>query len=133
MFLNKLDTQSKEVFLMLAHHVARSDESFSDVQKSLIDGYAKEMDINDVEFDENKFSLEECLKTITDKDSQKIILMEILAIVYTDNIIHPAEKDIIDTIVDIWKINSSLVVVYGEWAKNLLSLHIQGEALLELN
>jgi len=133
MFLNKLDTESKKVFLMLANHVARSDESFSDVQKSLISGYAKEMDVHDVDFDENQFSLEKCIETVTDKDNQKIILMEILAIVYTDNIMHPAEKEIIDTIVDVWNINSSLVVVYGEWSKSLLSLHIQGEALLELN
>ena len=45
MFLNKLDTKSKEVFLQLAHHVARSDESFTDMQKSLIGGYLKEMNI----------------------------------------------------------------------------------------
>jgi len=133
MFLNKLNTQSKKVFLMLAHHVAKSDESFSDIQKSLIDGYKNEMNIEDVSFDENEFSLKKHLEIITNKDDQKIILMEILAIVYTDSIMHPAEKEIIDTIVDVWKINSSLVIVYGEWSKNLLSLHIQGDALLDLN
>jgi uncharacterized tellurite resistance protein B-like protein len=133
MFLNKLNNDEKIVFLMLANHVARSDKSFSDIQKSLIYDYAKEMDIDNIEFNENTFDLNDCIKTITDKESQKIILMEILAIVYTDNIMHPAEKDIIDTLVDVWNINSSLVVVYGEWAKSLLSLHIQGDALLELN
>ena len=46
---------------------------------------------------------------------------------------HPAEKDIIDTIVDTWNLNSSLVTVYGEWSKSLLSLQIQGEALLEVD
>jgi len=133
MFLNKLNTQSKEVFLMLAYHVAKSDESFSDIQKSLIDGYKNEMNIKDVNFNENEFSLKKHLEKITNKDDQKIILMEILAIVYTDSIMHPAEKEIIDTIVDVWEINSSLVIVYGEWSKNLLSLHIQGDALLDLN
>lgn len=133
MYLNKLDKQSKEVFLMLAHLVARSDESFSDMQKSLIGGYLNELNIPDVEFKEDEFSLVECISIITDKEYQKIILIEILAIVYTDNVMHPAEKEIIDTIVDTWNINSSLVVVYGEWSRSLLSLHIQGEALLELN
>ena len=133
MFLNKLDTKSKEVFLQLAHHVARSDESFTDMQKSLIGGYLKEMNISDVEYNNETFSLSECIKNVTDKEYQKIILIEILAIVYTDNLMHPAEKEIIDTIVDTWSINSSLVVVYGEWSRSLLSLYIQGEALLELN
>ena len=133
MFLNKLDTQAKEVFLNLAHLVARSDESFSDMQKVLINGYLKEMNIEDIDFKENEFSLVDCISKVTNKDYQKIIIIELLAIVYTDSIMHPAEKEIIDTIVDTWKINSSLVVVYGEWSKSLLSLFIQGEALLELN
>jgi len=133
MFLNKLDTQSKKAFLQLAYYVAKSDDSFSNIQKSLIEGYVKEMNIDNIEFDENNFSLEDNLKTVVNNDYQKIILMEILAIVYTDSIMHPAEKEIIDTMVDVWNINSSLVVVYGEWAKNLLSLHIQGDALLDLN
>jgi len=133
MFLNKLDKQAKEVFLNLAHHVARSDDSFSDIQRIIIDGYLKEMNIEDVDFKEDKFSLVDCISTVTDKEFQKVILIELLAIVYTDNIMHEAEKEIIDTLVDTWAINSSLVVVYGEWSRSLLSLYIQGEALLELN
>lgn len=133
MFLNKLDKQAQEVFLHLAHHVARSDESFSDMQKILIDGYLKEMDIEDINFKEDEFSLVDCISIVTDKEFQKVILIELLAIVYTDNVMHEAEKEIIDTIVDTWDINSSLVVVYGEWSRSLLSLYIQGEALLELN
>lgn len=133
MFLNKLDKQAKEVFLNLAHYVARSDDSFSNMQKSLIDGYLKEMSISDVDFKEDDFILVDCISSVTDKEFQKVILIELLAIVYTDNILHEAEKEIIDTIVDTWDINSSLVVVYGEWSRNLLSLHIQGDALLDLN
>lgn len=133
MFLNKLDIESKEAFLNLAHLVAKSDDSFSEMQKVLIDGYLSEMNIQDVNFIEEEFSLVECISKIKDIESQKIILIELLAIVYTDNIMHPAEKLIIDTIVDTWNINSSLVVVYGEWSRSLLSLYIQGEALLELN
>lgn len=133
MFLKKLDTAAKEVFLLLAHHVACSDESFSEMQKTLIDGYLDEMNIENVAYDEKTFSVEECIKTVADKEYQKIILIELLAIVYTDNIMHPAEKEIIDTLVDTWDINSSLVVVYGEWSRSMLSLHIQGEALLDLN
>ena len=132
MFLNRLDKQSKEVFLKIAHYVARSDKSFIDIQKVLISGYCTEMAIDDIKFDEHNFSLEDTLKSITDYDMQKIILMEILAIVYADSVMHEAEKDIIDTMVDTWNINSNLVIVYGEWSKSLLSLSIQGEALLDL-
>ena len=56
-----------------------------------------------------------------------------MALVNDDIKITSIEKDMLDTIVDTWNINSSLVVVYSEWSKNLLSLYVQGEALLELN
>lgn len=133
MFLSKLDQTSKTVFLTLAYHVARSDESLSDVEEMLIGGYRKEMNIPDVIYNHEDFSLTECISQVTNKEYQKVILMELLAIVYADTIMHPAEKEIIDTIVDTWNINSSLVVVFGEWAKGMLSLYVQGEALLELN
>ena len=133
MFLNRLDNNSKQLFLNLAYSVAQSDESFSDMQKELIENYASEMDIDNINFNKNDFVLESALKKVQNKDYQKLILIEILAIVYSDNIMHPAEKDIIDTIVDTWNLNSSLVTVYGEWSKSLLSLQIQGEALLEVD
>jgi len=132
MFLNKLNSEAKEAFLLLAHHVARSDKSFLPIQKELISGYLREMNVNDVDYNEESFSLSECLEKVKDKYFQKVILIELLAIVYTDNIMHSLEKEIIDEIVDTWGVNSSLVVVYSEWSKNLLSLHIQGDALLEL-
>lgn len=133
MFLNRLDNNSKQLFLNLAYSVAQSDESFSNMQKELIKNYASEMDIADIDFKKDDFILENELKKVQNKDYQKIILIEILAIVYSDNIMHPAEKEIIDTMVDNWNLNSSLVTVYGEWSKSLLSLQIQGEALLEVD
>lgn len=133
MFLNRLDNNSKEVFLSLAYYISTVDSSYENVQKTLIVKYLQEMNISDIEFKINEFSLIESIKKITNKEYQKIILIELLGIINNDNIITSIEKDMLDTIVDTWNINSSLVVVYSEWSKNLLSLYVQGEALLELN
>lgn len=133
MFLNRLDNNSKEVFLSLAYYISTVDSSYENVQKTLIVKYLQEMNISDMEFKINEFSLVESIKKITNKEYQKIILIELLGIINNDNIITSIEKDMLDTIVDTWNINSSLVVVYSEWSKNLLSLYVQGEALLELN
>ncbi len=133
MFLNRLDNNSKEVFLSLAYYISTVDSSYANVQKTLIAKYIQEMNISDIEFKINEFSLVECVKKVTNKEYQKIILIELLGIIHNDNIITPIEKEMLDTIVDTWNINSSLVVVYSEWSKNLLSLYVQGEALLELN
>ena len=133
MFLNRLDNNSKEVFLSLAYYISTIDSSYENVQKTLIAKYLQEMNISDTEFKINEFSLVECVKKVTNNEYQKIILIELLGIINNDNIITPIEKEMLDTIVDTWNINSSLVVVYSEWSKNLLSLYVQGEALLELN
>ena len=133
MFLNRLDNNSKEVFLSLAYYISTVDTSYENIKKTLIVKYLQEMNISDIEFKIDEFSLVESIKKITNKEYQKIILIELLGIINNDNIITSIEKDMLDTIVDTWNINSSLVVVYSEWSKNLLSLYVQGEALLELN
>lgn len=133
MFLNRLDNNSKEVFLSLAYYISTVDSLYVNIQKTLISKYLQEMNIADIDFDINQFELVDSVKKVTNKEDQKIILIELLGIVYNDGVITNIEKEMLDKIVDTWNINSSLVVVYSEWSKNLLSLYVQGEALLELN
>lgn len=133
MFLNRLDKNSKEVFLSLSYYISSVDSSYVQIQKTLITKYLQEMNISDTDFNINQFELVDCIKKVTNKEYQKVILIELLGIIYNDGVITNIEKDLLDTIVDTWNINSSLVVVYGEWSKSLLSLYVQGEALLELN
>jgi galactose-1-phosphate uridylyltransferase len=45
MFLNRLENEEKVAFLELAHHIARSDDDFSDQQKEIIATYCMEMQI----------------------------------------------------------------------------------------
>ena len=133
MFLNRLDSNSKEVFLFLAKYIIQADSSFVEIEEVLINKYLQEMNITNIKFEKDESLLQEYIKRVTNKEYQKIILIELLGIVYNDNVMTSIEKEIIDTIVDIWNMNSSLVVVYAEWSKSLLSLYVQGEALLELN
>ena len=133
MFLNRLDNSSKEVFLSLAYYISTVDSSYVNIQKTLITKYLQEMNIPDIDFNINQFGLKDCITRVINKEDQKVILIELLGIVYNDGVITNIEKEMIDTIVDTWEINSSLVVVYAEWSKSLLSLYVQGEALLELN
>lgn len=61
--------------------------------------------IADIDFNVNTFLLVDCIKEVTNKDYQKIILIELLGIVYNDNIITTTEKEMIDIIVDTWNVN----------------------------
>ena len=78
------------------------------------------------------FDLDKTLSKIKDKRSQKIVLLEIMALIYSDNHMHIEEKNVLDSIVKKFGLNETLSVVYGEWAKSILALFIQGNALIEL-
>jgi len=133
MFLNRLDNSSNMKSSVQEEISTISDSSYVQIQKTLITQYLQEMNISDTDFNINQFELVDCIKKVTNKEYQKVILIELLGIIYNDGVITNIEKDLLDTIVDTWNINSSLVVVYAEWSKSLLSLYVQGEALLELN
>jgi len=132
MFLNRLKKKEKVAFLELAHHMARSDNDFSEAQQSIINTYCMEMQIDDIKYDEKKFSLKKTLSKFKKSKSQKIILLEIMALVYSDNVLHDEEKKVLDVMIKKFGIKKSLSIVYGEWAKSILALYIQGKSLIDL-
>ncbi len=132
MFLNRLKKKEKVAFLELAHHVAQSDNDFSESQQNIINKYCMEMQISDVKYNKKKFKINKTLSKIKNSKSQKIILLEMMILVYSDNILHLEEKKVIDSMVKKFKFSPSLSIVYGEWAKSILALYIQGTALIEL-
>lgn len=132
MFLNRLEKEEKIAFLELAHYVARSNNDFSLSQKDIINNYCIEMQIENIEFNVNKFDIYNTLGKITNKKSQKIVLLEIMALIYSDNFLHEEERKVLEKILEEFNLNYHLATVYGEWAKAILSLYIQGNALVEL-
>lgn len=132
MFLNRLKKEEKIAFLELAHYIARSDNDFSKLEENIINQYCMEMQIDNVNFDENIFDIDKTLSKISDKKSQKIVLLEIITLIYSDNYLHIGEQKVLDTIVEKFDFDKTLYVVYTEWAKSILALYIQGDALIEL-
>lgn len=132
MFLGLLNKEEKVAFLQLAHHMARSDGDFSDKQKEIIATYCYEMEIEDINYDENSFNLDLLLENIKNKKSQKIFLLEIMALVYSDNILHEEEEKVLDRMIDIFDFEKNISVLYGEWTKAMLALTEQGKLLLKI-
>ena len=85
-----------------------------------------------IEYDNSSFNLEKTLANIEQESSRKIILLEIMALVFSDGRLDPAENKIIDKIVTFFNLNPNLAIVYKEWSKSILALFIQGEALIHL-
>jgi uncharacterized tellurite resistance protein B-like protein len=132
MFLNRLNDKEKVSFLKVAHYVALSDNDFSESQESIIEKYCMEMQVSDVDFDMNKFDIKRELSEVTDPVSRKIFLLEVMALVYSDSYLHPDEKKVLDEMIMVFDLKDALAVVYSEWAKSILALYVQGQALLEL-
>lgn len=132
MFLNRLKKKEKVAFLHLAHHIARSDNNFSESQKEIIGKYCMEMQIEDIKFNEKKFDLKQVLSSIKNEQSQKIVLLEVMALIYSDNFLHEEEEKVLNKMIKVFGLNQSLSVVYSEWSKAMLSLFIQGNALIKL-
>ncbi|HZF71239.1 hypothetical protein [Sulfuricurvum sp.] len=132
MFLNKLSEIEKVAFLELAHHVARRDNDFLDIEKEMIRAYCTEMQINDIDYNENQFDIDDTLAKIQDTQSRRIVTLEIMAIIYADNILHEEEQKVIEIMLEKFGLNHHWSTVYSEWTKAILALYAQGNALIEL-
>jgi len=128
MFLELLKNREKKAFLELVNQIVRD----SDQQKEIINSYCFEMRIDNIDFDKNKSSITKILSKIKNKKSQKIVLLEIMALVLSDNIVSIDEKKIIDEILDYFKIDKRLADLYREWVKTILSVSNQGKFLITL-
>ena len=133
MFLNRLSAEEKNAFLVLAHHVARSDADFSAEERIIIAKYCMEMQIDDIDdYDETPFDLEQILDQFETASHRNIVLLELMALVYADGRLAQQESMLLDRFVDHCHMNPNLSIIYKEWAKNILSLYTQGEALIHL-
>lgn len=132
MFLNRLTLVEKEAFLKLAHHVAHVDGDFSKEERNIIDKYCMEMQIDDVEYDPENFDLASALEVFQEDSHKKIALLELMALVFSDGHLHQAEETTLNEVVQRLGLNPNLAIVYKEWAKSILSLFVQGEALIHL-
>jgi len=132
MVLYRLNEEEKKAFLELAHYLARVDNNFMDKEKEIIKQYCIEMNIQDIEYDKNKFDLNKTLQKFKNPKSQKIVLLEIMALIYADNILHPAEKRVLNVMCKEFNINPLMANIYGEWSKAMMALYLQAESLINL-
>ena len=132
MFLGLLEENEKKAFLKLAHYMARSDGDFSDKQREIIATYCFEMQIDDIDFDKIDFDVNSVVKEFKSTKSKKIALLEIMALVFSDNILHREEEKIIDIMLDSFEFDKKLSQLYAEWTKSILAVSEQGKILIEM-
>lgn len=93
MFLNELNNEEKKAFLCLSVHAANANGVFEDEERAMMEEYCKEMGI--AFFDtKNTQPLEEIMDIFqkSSKRVKKIVLLEILGLLYSDETYDDDEK-----------------------------------------
>ncbi len=129
MFLNMLNEEEKKAFLELAHTVAYAD-GLDEKEEELIDMYARQMQIENSGY--QKRPLESILTVFKSRESKKIVLMEIFALIYSDDYYSAEEKEIIESAKTVFGISDTELKLIKEWAKAMLALSAQGRAIIAL-
>ncbi len=129
MFLQSLSTKEKKAFLALAYIVASVDGLHAK-EEEMIAHYAQEMKIENRGYQKKK--LEKVLESFTEKRVQKIVLMELFALIYSDEVYSRKEHKLIKKINRIFQFSPTEIALCQEWAKSALSLVKQGQLIMEL-
>lgn len=98
MYLNKLSSEQKELFLDLCVHASMANHVFHDKEKEYIKQYCEEMQlnklrytaVNDVESAINK------MIEISSETELKIVIFELTALLLSDNEYDEMEKDFME-------------------------------------
>ena len=85
----------------------------------------------DVDYDKQTFDLTETLDHFS-KEHRNIILLELSVLAQADGQLSKTEEEILNEIVDRFGTSHHLIVIFKEWARNVMSLYLQGEALIHL-
>jgi len=129
MFLSQLNSDEKGAFLKLAHYIARCDGDFSEAEVNTISTYCIEMQIEDIEYNDSKFDLESILNKFKSEESRKIVLLEIMALIYSDGL-EEREQKILDKMVEVFNLAKELEVTYSEWTQSILKISAKGYDLI---
>lgn len=129
MFLNRLTEKEKLAFMELARYIMENNESNGTKEQQILQTYAFEMQID---LDERlKYNnIEEILNIFQTKQHKKIVLIEIMALIYADNYLDEKEENIIQVMCNKFNISRNEAAIYEEWTKAIIALYKQGELFL---
>lgn len=93
MYLSRLSSQMKFLFLELELHLSKCDGSLGLDEKAMIDMHCDEMRI-DNNYYQNEMTLEEVFEQLktAGQEEQNIIYLEIVQLVMADNLYHENER-----------------------------------------
>lgn len=102
MYLNRLNLEQKELFLDLCIHASLSNNNFASEEKHAIEQYCAEMQLPLVRYSTEK-TVDEAVNRILEistKEELRIILLEITALIISDNVFDEREQKFMNDLAD---------------------------------
>ncbi|MCV6607987.1 MAG: TerB family tellurite resistance protein [Campylobacterales bacterium] len=127
----KLQTSEKFAFLKLAHYIANIDGEYEKEEQEIIEEYCAEMGIDNIKPNLDDFNYEDVLQEFHSQKSQKIVLLELLILVHSDDKFHKFEHRAIDKIATFFKISKKDLEIYSQWGKTVSAQYAQGIVFIE--
>lgn len=123
MFLDKLNSEEQDAFLSLSVYAAKANGVVAEEEKNMIEEYCREMGI--AFFDaEDVLPFEKIVEIYSESEIQnrKIVLLEILGLVYADGIYDEKEKAFIQDFAEKICLDSEIVEKQTELIIRYLAL-----------
>lgn len=130
MLLMKLNNKEKFAFLQLAYYIAYIDGEFESKEENVIEEYCAEMGIEKIHFNPKEFNLYETLADIHTESSKKIVILELMILIHSDDRFHELEEKVLDEITKAFDITEEQLSLYSQWGKMVSALYVQGKLFI---
>lgn len=133
MYLNYFEENEKIAFLKIAHIIALSDGQFCENEKIIIGSYCNELGMKNIELNVEHESLNLLSNEFNTKQSQKIVILELMSIIDANGEFKKSEKEIINQLTKNFDIEDTFIDDVRLWSKSLMHIIGQGADLIQDN
>lgn len=122
MFLQVMNMEEKEKFLELVYKIANVDGEYAEEEQEIIDSYKNELEINELH---DTCDIDGLISYFSGKETRlkKIVLFEIIGLVYADDRIVKEEKDILNKITATFGMSDEIIENIKITAKKLQDVY----------
>ncbi len=132
MFLYELNLIEKTAFLQLAKELVIIDDSVIDEEEmNMLIIMANEMQISVSENLSLDFNLHQLSKSFKDKKTQKICLIELIALAFANDEYHPEQNSLIKALMNEFNIDTEEMEEMEQWVEKMTIWYKQGQNMIE--
>jgi hypothetical protein len=136
MLLKYLSRPEQELFLELCNFAANIDNDYSEQEKNYIQEYRQEMALDENAYTIKRLEYDEIVKKILEistPESIRRIIIELIALLKSDGILHSQENNLIAKLQEDFKLSSDILKEIYESLENLENAYAKIFAIVNGN